>query len=570
MIDLANVRWTDLGARSRAAYNDLQQFREDRARMQAGNALKSGNYGGATQALYGAGMLDAGQELERRQATMQQAERELARQQRADEKTARDEKIEAAETIAARMSAYYQQGNKDPERLAAAYDSMAPTMLQYGAKPEDIARDREALLRDPQAWFAMTGAAIDQAKGIEYRTVGDEVVVFRNGVEISRHRGERSVAVSDGGSIYRIPGNSSAPGQPDSVPLSEPPPEPPSDWLGDVSKAAPDATVSSGYRTPQRNAQVGGVPGSLHTQGRAVDLVPRPGETMAQLYERVRRIPGVRAINEGDHVHVQEVGQGGAPAPTSQPATTGQPQLLIQRPKASEAKWVTEGNIQRNTVTGEVKSAPSASASPPKGAGLTDMGNGYYRDRVGRIYQPNSVGVLQQTAGVTDEAVKTTARNVSGLNTILQAVDEYDRATRAMSRGDFGPKGKYLGDPGKFATAQTAATNLIMLAKSPEFYNLGVITGPDLAILESVVQNPAKFATYFLQNKIQPSLRQIAVMIGQKYRGEAAAFATQGGDPTGLQPLWRPPRSTGQSAPSQSIRTSDGTNVTVTPIAGRR
>lgn len=36
-------------------------------------------------------------------------------------------------------------------------------------------------------------------------------------------------------------------------------------------------TVTSGYRSPERNAQVGGSPTSLHMQGRAVDVAPGPG-----------------------------------------------------------------------------------------------------------------------------------------------------------------------------------------------------------------------------------------------------------------------------------------------------
>jgi hypothetical protein len=37
--------------------------------------------------------------------------------------------------------------------------------------------------------------------------------------------------------------------------------------------AGRDVRVTSGFRSPYRNRQVGGVPGSLHTKRRAVDLV---------------------------------------------------------------------------------------------------------------------------------------------------------------------------------------------------------------------------------------------------------------------------------------------------------
>lgn len=127
--------------------------------------------------------------------------------------------------------------------------------------------------------------------------------------------------------LVRIPGRGGT--------LANPEPQGGDDWLGAVAKAAPEALVTSGYRSPEKNASVGGKPNSRHLTGQAVDLVPRPGETMAQLHARVSRVPGVRAINEGDHVHVQYTGarpQGGAepevvrrgqpkPKPMARPAT---------------------------------------------------------------------------------------------------------------------------------------------------------------------------------------------------------------------------------------------------------
>ena len=64
--------------------------------------------------------------------------------------------------------------------------------------------------------------------------------------------------------------------------------------------------VTSAQRTPERNRQVGGSPNSRHLRGRALDLVPKLGETMDQLEARVRRsgIQFRELINEGDHIHV--------------------------------------------------------------------------------------------------------------------------------------------------------------------------------------------------------------------------------------------------------------------------
>ena len=127
------------------------------------------------------------------------------------------------------------------------------------------------------------------------------------------------------------------------------------DWLGGVSQAAPDAAVTSGYRSPADNARVGGVPNSRHMSGQAVDLVPRPGETMAQLYMRVNKVPDVRAINEGDHVHVQ---QGGAPA--SRPVVPGS----APKPQAPRDQWIQlPDGRQQNTLTGKIEGTAAAQAA---------------------------------------------------------------------------------------------------------------------------------------------------------------------------------------------------------------
>lgn len=63
-------------------------------------------------------------------------------------------------------------------------------------------------------------------------------------------------------------------------------------------------TVSSGYRTPARNTDVGGVPDSHHLRGDAADLVVDQ-DNMIRLFQLASRHPSLTAINEGDHVHVQ-------------------------------------------------------------------------------------------------------------------------------------------------------------------------------------------------------------------------------------------------------------------------
>ena len=100
--------------------------------------------------------------------------------------------------------------------------------------------------------------------------------------------------------------------------------------------AVPGAQVTSGMRTPARNAQVGGVPNSYHLQGQAYDLRPPPGMTTAQYARQLQaKFPGIKVLDERTHVHVQpmapnrppqEGGQAPMPQPAAQqPAPTPQP-----------------------------------------------------------------------------------------------------------------------------------------------------------------------------------------------------------------------------------------------------
>lgn len=68
--------------------------------------------------------------------------------------------------------------------------------------------------------------------------------------------------------------------------------------------AGPGVQMTSGLRTPERNAAVGGKPNSQHLRGTAGDYVV-PQAQKADFMQRVQAA-GLQAIDEGDHVHVQQ------------------------------------------------------------------------------------------------------------------------------------------------------------------------------------------------------------------------------------------------------------------------
>lgn len=82
-----------------------------------------------------------------------------------------------------------------------------------------------------------------------------------------------------------------------------------------ISALVPGAVFTSGLRTPEHNAAVGGVSDSDHLEGRAWDVVPPPGESMAQMYTTLESsgIPWKQILNEGNHIHVAWNAPGAAP-----------------------------------------------------------------------------------------------------------------------------------------------------------------------------------------------------------------------------------------------------------------
>jgi len=90
--------------------------------------------------------------------------------------------------------------------------------------------------------------------------------------------------------------------------------------VGSLERSIPGVRITSGYRTPEYQADMrrrGYSPAanSTHLDGSALDLAPPPGKSMGWLAKRVLQLePKARVLNEGDHLHVTFPDWYGAPA----------------------------------------------------------------------------------------------------------------------------------------------------------------------------------------------------------------------------------------------------------------
>ena len=129
-----------------------------------------------------------------------------------------------------------------------------------------------------------------------------------------------------------------------------PPPAPPAANADEAvaNLVAMGAKVTSGVRTPEHNAEVGGNPNSYHLASRggvARDLVPPAGMKMDEFHRTVRESlpPGWEAINEGDHIHIEP----GSYQTASNGQTPGRPRTVRGDAPQPQGRMATAEDRQR-------------------------------------------------------------------------------------------------------------------------------------------------------------------------------------------------------------------------------
>lgn len=103
-----------------------------------------------------------------------------------------------------------------------------------------------------------------------------------------------------------------------------------------LAESFPGTKITSTMRTPQRNAQVGGVPNSQHLRGTAADFVV-PAQHKPAFMQAARQ-NGFEAIDEGDHIHLEQ--------PPGARTPVGRPGLGVSRSPEEQAALTTAAQEQ--------------------------------------------------------------------------------------------------------------------------------------------------------------------------------------------------------------------------------
>lgn len=129
------------------AFDTADRFRTMRASRQAGNALAQGDYGAASSALYGSGMLNEGLQVQRYGQQELERQAEAERQAQSDAAKAEAEKAKAAYELAERLSTV-----PKGQRLAA-FRGMQSFLQKAGVTPQEFAEATEEDFSDERlAW----------------------------------------------------------------------------------------------------------------------------------------------------------------------------------------------------------------------------------------------------------------------------------------------------------------------------------------------------------------------------------------------------------------------------------
>jgi hypothetical protein len=171
--------------------------------------------------------------------------------------------------------------------------------------------------------------------------------------------------------------------------------------------------------------------------------------------------------------------------------------------------------------------------------GLAEMGGGYYKSPQGRMFREGPKGGFDQIGGPTQTQIDAASQKGAKVNEALASLDMFDQKLReTKTTGPFG----WFANPDDLAEAKQLADDLMLrLKESP--YNLGVLNGPDLQILQAVIADPTTIKDAAFRKSVIPRLRNIAAKLGDTYRNDVRAFQATGGGPAAVPNLFQSPRS---------------------------
>lgn len=229
-----------------------------------------------------------------------------------------------------------------------------------------------------QALGAKGGA---QAMGVQSTYIDDKgqrVAIMRDGsVQVLGNNAPNNQIIDTGNGYFGVnKGNLSAAPvqvggqqQAPQVPITPPPSMAGGEMFAGLGNI-PGVQVTSGLRTPERNAKVGGVANSYHLTDQARDILPPKTPEQAAQVRQFAAQNGLEVIDEGDHWHMEPRGQQGQQLRKAPPAMTPfqQASLGLQQQKLQAAMQARDQATQAKQEAAAVKAQNAQRATSSRQA----------------------------------------------------------------------------------------------------------------------------------------------------------------------------------------------------------
>lgn len=292
------------------ALSRLGNLREGMTNNAAGSALARGDYGGAAKTMFQGGDISGGFGIQDRQASQQEAARRARVGEEATAAAKQKELTGRALNVAKSIRAV------PPGQRNGLYETEAVPVLRELQIPEQaitqVLADGRLTDEELDGFIVKLGGVLEAPAATEQYTLGPGSRRYdANGRLIAETPfAPQYRSVGEGQSLIEV--NPAAPQG-----VAEPD-------IGSVELAVleiPGTAVTGRARTPDRNAEVGGVENSYHLTGQARDFRIPQGMSAEQFAAQVQQKvgPGWEVIPEpnapgGPHVHVEPAGRqaGGA------------------------------------------------------------------------------------------------------------------------------------------------------------------------------------------------------------------------------------------------------------------
>lgn len=336
MVERIDFGLIDPAAFYKGAAN-MNSMLQSMAGRQAGQQLASGNRTGAIQTLQRSGDI----------AGAQQVQKDIWAEDDRLKGIAEKDRVQSLQRTldAASSLQRVRQNNGDP---VAAFDQLLPVFKQNGATDEELAGIRQQLATNPDVFLdGLVGRSKEELKRFNLAP-GGQLYDADGKLLADNPMAPVTKVITNGDGSQQIV-QIDPRGQPQQqapAPTNSPPQAPLSQQVGTVLQQAIPGLRITGYgRTPERNAEVGGVENSMHLDDMALDMDPNTDQAAVRAaLTKMGITPTEFGIHEGKngqgrHLHVGWRPKGGVqPAESvATPASGGARVLYSGTPKPNAA-----------------------------------------------------------------------------------------------------------------------------------------------------------------------------------------------------------------------------------------